>query len=117
MAFAIFYNLADLSSIAGSSQSLSLSNALRQRIKPYWDGGLSGWATAPQGQSPNDAFDPDSRIVVVNPGNKGNLADFRQLLRDIAAFLGGASGPAQYLIALAADMEGVSGAIEPWPPA
>lgn len=116
MAFAIFYELSDLSSIAGSVQSVSLSNTLRQRVKKYWDGGLSGWATAPLGVSPGDPPNPLSHIVVVS-GAALTLADFRQLLLDVAAALGGNQGPAQYLIALSADMGGASGAVEPWPPA
>lgn len=116
MAFAIFYELSDLSAIAGSAQALSLSNTLRQRVKKYWDGGLSGWETAPIGQAPGSTSAPLSRQLVIS-GAGNTLADFRQLLLDIAAFLGGDTGAAAYLITLSGDMvNGGDGAREPWPP-
>lgn len=114
MAFAIFYELGDLSSMAGTVQANALPTALKTKALKYWNGGLKSWASAPVGQSP---FDPPGactlcRTVVIS-GSGLTLADFRQLLYDIAAFLGTES--ARYCIALADDMAGASGAIEPWP--
>jgi len=114
MAFAIFYELEDLSSIAGSITASSLPPHLRSTINKYWNGGVKDWATAPVGQSPADPPGACTlcRTLVIT---YGNLAEFRQLLRDVATALGTPS--AMYLIALARDMEGESGAMEPWPPA
>lgn len=114
MAFAIFYDPADASSIAGSIQAATLPTTLRNRARKYWNAGLSDWATAPLGGSPDDPPETweNARTIVID-GAGVTLAEFRQVLLDIAAFLGTAS--AQYLIALSADMSGRSGAIEPWP--
>lgn len=113
MAFAIFYEPSDLSSIAGSIQAATLPNSIKQTGLKYWNGGLKNWATAPLGFSPDDppgSCDTCRRIVISGP--QVTLAEFRQLLLDIAAFLG--TDAARYLIALSADMGGRSGAIEPW---
>lgn len=110
MAFAIFYELEDLSSLAGTLQSVSLPNTLKNRARPFWNNGLKDWATAPAGAAPGDVSCPLCRTCVIT---SGTLAEFRQLCYDVAAFLG--AGPAQYLVALADDMAGRSGAIEPWP--
>lgn len=116
MAFAIFYELSDLSAIAGSINDVNLPNTIRQRVKKYWDAGLSEWATAPFGQVPGSTSAPLSRMIVIS-GSGLTLADFRQLLLDVATFFGGASGGAQYLITLSGDMaNGGDGAREPWPP-
>ncbi len=114
MAFAIFYDPSDASSIVGSVNAATLPTAMRNLARKYWNGGLNAWATAPLGGSPLD--DPqywgDARTIVID-GPGLTLAEFRQLLLDIAAFLG--TDAARYLIALSADMGGHSGAIEPWP--
>lgn len=89
MAFAIFYELSDLSAIAGTTQSSALPNA----------------------DDPVGAC-PLCRVVVIS-GTGNTLADFRQMLLDIANFFG--TDAARYLIALSADMGVRSGAIEPWP--
>lgn len=112
MAFAIFYELSDLSSIAGTTQTASIPTALRNEARKYWNAGLSGWSTAPLGQSPYEQAGACAtcRTVVVT---YGTLAAFRQLLYDIANAIG--TDAARYLIALANDMGGTSGAVEPWP--
>lgn len=114
MAFAIFYELEDLSSIAGSIQASSLPQQMKGTINHYWQGGVKNWDTAPVGQSPSDppGACPACRTLVVT---YGTLAEFRQLLLDVAAALG--TDAARYLIALSQDMGGSSGAVEPWPPA
>jgi hypothetical protein len=114
MAFAIFYEPVDTSQIAGSIQAATLPTALKNTARKYWNNGLKDWATAPYGDSPYDPPNPNTlcrTIVIDGPGC--TLAEFRQVLLDIAAFLGTES--AQYLIALSQDMGGVSGAVEPWP--
>jgi len=122
MAFAIFYELSDLSSIVanagqGSAILASLTPQQRQIAQRCWNGGLSGWQTAPVGQSPADP--PGScnlcRRLVIDTTPAVTLQQFRDLLYAIAANFG--NGPeVQYIKALADDMGGVSGAIEPWPP-
>lgn len=112
--FAICYEPRDLAAIAAAAQDLRLPNALRQRSKRYWDGGLSGWSTAPKGVFPgSDASACTDCVILAITNNQGNLADFIQLCRDIAAALGDAVS--SYLIALANDMQGSDGAREPWP--
>lgn len=115
MAFAIFYDPSDASQIAGSVNANTLPTAMKNLARKYWNGGLKNWATAPLGGSPDDPpseWGSGSRIIVVD-GAGCTLAEFRQLLLDIAAFLG--TEDARYLIALSEDMGGRSGAIEPWP--
>jgi hypothetical protein len=114
MAFAIFYEPVDLSSLAGSVRAATLPTNLKNLGTKYWNAGLKNWASAPIGQSP--AEEPGAcslcRTVVMS-GAGVTLAEFRQLLLDVAAFLG--TDAARYLIALSADMGGSAGAIEPWP--
>ncbi len=113
--FAICYEPSDMAAIAAAIQDIRLPNAIRQRGKEYWDGGLSGWSTAPLGVFPGS--DPNActqcRVLIINPTHGGNLAGFRQLCIDTAASLGDAVS--SYLIALAADMGGSDGAREPYP--
>jgi hypothetical protein len=113
MAFAIFYDLGDLSSLAGTTQTASLPTNLKNEARKYWNGGLKDWSTAPVAQSPYEepGACPNCRRVVIT---YGTLAAFRQLLYDIANYLG--TEAARYLIALADDMGGLAGAVEPWPP-
>jgi hypothetical protein len=120
--FAIFYELGDIASLAATIQATGLSNTLKNRAKPYWDNGLSTWALSPLAPNPlpnGDTSCPLCHIVVMTMGTKGNLAAFRQLCYDVADFLiaqGQGSTSVQYLRALADDMGGSSGAVEPWPP-
>jgi hypothetical protein len=114
MAFAIFYEPSDASQIAGSINGAGLPTTLRNLGKKYWNAGLRDWQVAPLGSSPLDPPEACSTcrtIVIDGPGC--TLAEFRQLLLDVAAFIG--TDAARYLIALSADMGGTSGAIEPWP--
>lgn len=122
MAFAIFYELSDITSIVANAGPLSpilnsLTNAQKQIAQRAWNGGLNGWQTAPSGQSPSDppGSCPLCKRVVVDASPAVTLQQFRDVLYAIAASLGG--GPdVQYIKALADDMGGVSGAVEPWPP-
>ena len=111
MAFAIFFEPEDASQIAGSLNAATLPTALKNEGRKYWNGGLKNWATAPVGTFPGDeASCPLCRTLVIN-GSGCTLAGLRQLMLDIAAFLG--TDSARYLIALAEDM-GLTGK-EPWP--
>ena len=117
----MFYELGDLASLAATIQAAGLPNTLRNRAKVYWDAGLNNWASAPPAPFPlpnGDTSCPNCRICVVNVGNKGTLLDFRNLCYDVATFLienGQNTTSVQYLRALADDMAGSSGAVEPWP--
>ena len=121
MAFAIFYEPSDLSSIAANGLPSSpivqqLTNAQRQTAQRVWNGGLSQWQVAPVGQSPLDPAGacPLCRTLVIDASPNVTLQQFRDLLYAIANVLGG--GPeVHYVRALADDMGGTSGAIEPWP--
>lgn len=119
MSFAIFYELSDLSAIAGSINAQSLSNTLRQRGRTYWNNGLSGWETTPLASSNPQvppavyASAPLAHICIIT---QGTLAAFRQYLLDVAAFLAPTNESALYLISLSNDMANLEGAIEPWPP-
>lgn len=123
MAFAIFYNLEDAAKIAANVEAAGagtygalLTNTERQRMQRCWNGGLSGWAVAPLGQAPCEQPDPnaDSHVVVVNASPNVTLQQFRDILYKIAASAG-APPEMQYLRALADDMGGCAGAVEPWP--
>lgn len=122
MAFAIFYEDSDITSIAANiNGNLFPSNADRQLAKAFWDAGLSTWQMAPLGQistcNPGEPPNPLSRRIVINGTFQGQpltLQRFRDLLYRIAAQ---ATLPeaSRYLRALADDMGGASGACEPYP--
>lgn len=114
MAFAIFYEHVDLSSVVANANPNILTGQDRQIANSVWNGGLKDWQTAPFGQSPLDppGACPSCRTVVVN--STVTLQQFRDLLYRIANKLG-ATADVQYVKSLADDMGGTSGAIEPWP--
>lgn len=122
MAFAIFYEHGDLAPIVANVQAAGLgsysqflTNSERQLAQRAWNGGLKDWATAPIAQAPCEQPDPNTttRRVVVTAQNV-TLAEFRALLYKVAASAG-ATAEMQYLRALADDMGGCAGAVEPWP--
>jgi hypothetical protein len=112
MAFAIFFELGDLSTMVGSARAPSLPNTLRNRVTTYWNAGLRNWDTAPLASAPGDTACPLCRRVIIT---SGTLADFIQLLKDVAAFFG--TKESEYLIALANEISQPHGGVEPWPPA
>ena len=116
MAFAVFYNRADLTPIAAELTRVDLSPADRQFAQSCWQGGISGWNTAPLAPADHAGGDPDCRIVVVNATHKGSTVTLLQF-REWLIKIGTANPGAQYLITLADDMSRWSGAVEPWPPA
>lgn len=121
MAYAIFYDHQDLTSIA-TQVSATLTNkndqfltvaqrtTVKQTFTLAWNGGLKNWATAPIAPLNKQEGDPDTRIVVVS-GSQVFLADLISALR----LLGGLVPGAAYMIAIADDLSGSSGAVEPWP--
>ena len=119
MAFAIVFNRADLTPIVAEATRVDLSTADRRFAQACWQGGLSGWNTAPLApeqyrcvDSPLGYLcDDDARIVVVDAkvsGKAVTLAEFIAFLRRQSVLPGGA-----YLGGIADDLE-VNG-IEPWP--
>ena len=113
MAFAIFYEPEDLSVLElylNTNRNL-LTQADRQLALKYWNAGLKTWNSALLGQSPYEepGASPKARQVVMS-GAGVTLLEFRNLLYRAATIPGAA-----YLRALADDMGGSSGAVEPWP--
>lgn len=115
--FAIYYNLEDFSTLAGSVTNPGLTGADRALAAKFWNGGLKDWASAPLAKSKCD--DPnlpsDARRCIINGGNN-NMADLVALGRRIADALLGGNQPGQggYLYALCADIESCGD--DPYPP-
>jgi len=111
MAFAIFFEPEDASQIAGSINAATLPVTIRNEARKYWNGGLKDWATAPVGTFPGDeASCPLCRTLIID-GPGLTLAGLRQVMLDIAAFLGTDAG--WYLATLSREM-GQTGR-DPWP--
>jgi hypothetical protein len=122
MAYAVFYNHEDLTSIAANVQAMLAGdydsllttqerNNAKQVFQRAWTGGLSGWSTAPLAPVDRQSGDPDCRIIVVS-GQQVSLQALRQVLYLLAQKVPGA----WYMQAIADDLGGESGAVEPWPP-
>ncbi len=122
MAYAIFYNHQDLTAIAANVQATMASNydqfltttqknTAKQTFTRAWNGGLSGWSTAPlAGALDPNGGDTDALIIVVS-GQQVLKADLISALRIV-----GQNVPnADYMNAIADDLTNT--AIEPWPPA
>lgn len=113
MAFALFYNREDLTPIAAEIGRADLTGADRQLANRVWNGGGRDWNTAPLAPPEMRARegDADLRILVID--STVTLTQFRDFLYRMAASVGSVGGA--YLAALADDMGGSSGAVEPWP--
>jgi hypothetical protein len=111
MAFALFYNMDDMASMAAQFNAAAIKNPDRNAGRTYWNNGLSNWQSAPRApvEHPGYDNDPDMRIVVVA---NNTLAAFRQYLYALAAEY---PVDCQFLAALADDMAFREGAVEPWP--
>ena len=113
MAFALFYNREDLTPISAEVTRATLPQGEKQFALACWHAGIDGWDTAPIAPLEKQEGDPDTRILVVSGNFQGSpitLQAFRDFLYRMSANPG-----AIYLSALADDMGGSSGAIEPWP--
>lgn len=122
MAFAIFYNLADLDGLgAGMTRQDIQPTADRQLAQAFWNAGLNSYATAPLAPDAyrcvntpgGQACDPNCRIVIISGKFQGadlTLAQLRLLLYRQAGPLN-----APILAALADDMGSTQGAKDPWP--
>lgn len=120
MAFAIFYNMADLTEIATHVQALMAGNynaflttqernSINQTFQRFWTTGGSGWQTAPLAPVER-RDDPDTRIIVITSAQI-NL----QTLRGALLTLSQKVPAAAFMGAIYRDLGGVSGAVEPWP--
>lgn len=121
MAFAIFYNDADLAGLASGLTRQDIPQADKSFASACWNAGVNGYATAPLAP---DAYrcvdtpsgqvcDPNCRIIVIDGKHQGKtitLADFRAALYRLATSL-----QSPILAALADDMGGAQGAKDPWP--
>lgn len=114
MAFALFYNGADLAAMAAAFQDARVSGKDRNDGRTFWNNGLSGWQTAPLAPSehPDADTDPDLRIIVIA---NNTLASFRQYLYTLADHAKTNGDFAEICIAVADDMAFRQGAVEPWP--
>lgn len=122
MAYAIFYNHRDLTAIAANVEATLANsydqyltvverNNAKQVFQRAWTGGLSSWSTSPLAPSERNSGDVDCRIIVVT-GQQVSLQALRQVLYLLAQKVPGA----WYMGAIADDLGGESGAVEPWPP-
>lgn len=122
MAFAIFYNPADLTELMSGLTRADLPQGERALCNAFWNSGVSTWQTAPVAADEWRCVDTplgqrcdDVRMIVVSGKFQGKdltLQQFRDLLYRLTAPLN-----APILSALADDMAGRSGAVEPWPEA
>ena len=121
MAFAIFYNLADLAGLRDNLSRADVPQADRQLALAFWNAGINGYDTAPLApdayrcvDTPMGRFcDPDCRMVVIDGKLQGQtltLAQLRALLTRLSVSLN-----APILAALAKDMASAQGAKDPWP--
>lgn len=126
MAYAIFYNHQDLTSIAANVQATLASNydqylttqernSTKQTFQRAWNGGLNGWSTAPLAGNKDPNYDPnnpsataDSLIIVVS-GQQVLKADLVSALRTIGTKVPNAG----YMNSIADDVQNT--AVEPWP--
>jgi hypothetical protein len=123
MAYAIFYNHQDLTAIAANVEATLANNydqyltvqernTCKQTFQRAWTGGLSGWSTAPVAPLDRQEGDADTRIVIAS-GAQVTKAVLIAALNVIALKVPGAA----YMAAIARDLAGESGCVEPWPPA
>jgi len=114
MTFAIFYNREDATRIAAEFTRESLPQADKQFALSCWNAGLNTWDQF--NPAPPDHDGPpngDANVIVISGNHKGQpitLQQFRDFLYRYSTEAG-----AICLAALADDMGGTSGAVEPWP--
>lgn len=120
MAFAIFYQRGELEQIATQITRPDLPANLVDACNKAWDSGMRRWDTAPRAPAAKLGGDNEVRILVLTSNNM-NLLGFRTLLYAIANYFNPApvqnppiDEAAWSLDALASDMAGSSGAVEPW---
>jgi hypothetical protein len=110
MAFAIFLEDADLAAIESKISDNRLTNKQRQDGRVYWNGGLSGWKTAPVWPPEYPGSEANTGRMIVISG--ATLDAFRTYLYQLAAQ---SPNVADYLRKLADWFGDHWGAVEPWP--
>jgi hypothetical protein len=99
MTWALFAPMEDMAAIAAGFKETGLSGPMRNKLRNYWDGGLSDWQTAPCIPSDHPCFASDGvssmwvdGIVGGTPTSTcmrmitctfGTVADFQSLLREL----------------------------------
>jgi hypothetical protein len=105
MTWALFSTMEDMESIAAGFKETGLSGPLRNKLRNYWNGGLSSWQTAPciPPEHPCYATDgvmsrpprpigttPEGEVIYDEPTcmrmivcSFGTVTDFRALLREL----------------------------------
>lgn len=114
MAFAIFYNREDATRIAAEFTRSSLPQADKSFAQSVWNAGLNTWDRFNPDPRPGQPQPNDANIIIIDGKHQGQtitLQQFRAFLYRYSTEPG-----AIYLAALADDMGGSSGAVEPWPP-
>lgn len=108
MAFALFYNSADMTQIVAAFQraAATLKGADRTYASSILTAGLSSWTTAPVAPVNKRDGDNDTRLVVITTSTKTAFRDF--LLKLCANNTGEV-----HMCAIAKDM--VKTSAEPWP--
>jgi hypothetical protein len=128
MTWALFAPMEDMEYIAAGFKETGLSGPLRNKLRNYWDGGLSDWQTAPCIPADHPCFATDGvsstwvdgivggtptgtcmRMIVVT---FGTVADFRSLLRELI----GKNPDAGYYVWLEPFIASTGWyAVDPWP--
>jgi hypothetical protein len=119
MSWALFSTIEDMTAIAAGFQETGLSGPLRNKLRSYWNGGLSGWQTAPCIPVEHPCWATDGvesvpggtcmRMVTVT---FGTVADFRSLLRELI----GKNPDAGYYVWLEPYIASTGWyAVDPWP--
>lgn len=122
MAFALFYNLADLTPLMQQVNRQDFAARDRQFALALWNAGLNQWQTAPIAPqqyrcATNEATvevlcDDDMRIIVIDGNSQGQpitLAQTVTWLRSLQSYM----NVDPIVFAVADDM--VNTAVEPWP--
>lgn len=118
MTWALCSTMEDMVSIEAGFKELGLSPQNRTKLRGYWNGGLSGWRTAPCIPAEHPCFATDG--VESIPGGTcmraivctfGTVADFRALLQALI----GTNPEANYFIDFLTGKDWYC--VEPWPTA
>jgi len=112
--FALFFNSTDFNLLGSLFQDARFSAQERRDGSPYWNGGLSGWATLPIWPTDYPWYNTDlqGRILVIDTGATGpGLDDFLAYLRRV-----GLKYPwANHLYAIASNATPPDGCLHVWP--
>lgn len=110
MAFAIFLEDADLAAMETTLNDARLTGKQRNDGRVYWNGGLSGWRTAPVWPTIYPGADATTGRIIVITG--ATLDSFRTYLYGLSTQ---SPAVADYVRKLADWFGDHWGAVEPWP--